>query len=408
MKVVAAMLQYKQAGENMSKQRKIRLLGLVVAGILIVLGVKYFTNLLDFAKLLLDAFKNLIYGAMLAFLLNLSMDPIEKRLRRSKNAHIQKKARPLAMAVSFLILILILVGIITLIVPNMVQAGQVLVKSIPEYGNKLRDFLTKLFKDYPSIQSALSSSNVDWNDLINRILQISSKGLSGLFSSTINIMVSTVNGVVALFVIVVFAIYVLSEKERFVRLYHFFTNLYLTPQKTSVISECLNTLYNTFKAFLVGECIEALILCGMCMIGMFILQMPYALMISIMVGVINMIPMVGAFIGGGIGVFLIFTVSPIKALVFLVFLCIIQQIESNVFFPRIVGNKVGLPGIYVMITIVVGGSLAGVAGMILGVPLVASIYKLAVRYFQKKAQEKEEKAKKEQTLAAKPKIFTRG
>jgi predicted PurR-regulated permease PerM len=144
------------------------------------------------------------------------------------------------------------------------------------------------------------------------------------------------------------------------------------------------------------------------MIGMFILQMPYALMISIMVGVINMIPMVGAFIGGGIGVFLIFTVSPIKALVFLVFLCIIQQIESNVFFPRIVGNKVGLPGIYVMITIVVGGSLAGVAGMILGVPLVASIYKLAVRYFQKKAQEKEEKAKKEQTLAAKPKIFTRG
>jgi predicted PurR-regulated permease PerM len=381
MKVLVGMIQYKQAGENMSKQRKIRLLGVVIAGILIVLGVKYFSNLLDFAKLLLDAFKNLIYGAMLAFLLNLSMDPIEKKLRQSKNVHLQKKARPLAMAASFLILFLILVGIITLIVPNMVQAGQVLVKSIPEYGNKLREFLTKLFKDYPAIQSALSSSNVDWNDLINRILQISSKGLSGLLGSTINIMVSTVNGVVALFVIVVFAIYVLSEKERFVRLYHFFTNLYLTPQKTSVITECLNTLYSTFKAFLIGECIEALILCTMCMIGMFILQMPYAIMISIMVGVINMIPMVGAFIGGGIGVFLIFTVSPVKAVIFLVFLCIIQQIESNVFFPRIVGNKVGLPGIYVMITIVVGGSLAGVAGMLLGVPLMASIYKLAVRYF---------------------------
>ena len=139
-----------------------------------------------------------------------------------------------------------------------------------------------------------------------------------------------------------------------------------------------------------GEIIEAAILTTMCAVGMYILRLPYPPMISILVGVINMIPMVGAFIGGGIGAFIIFTVSPVKCLVFLIFLCVIQQIESNIFFPRIIGNRVGLPGIFVMITIVMGGSLFGIFGMLLGVPLVASVYKIAQIYSRDKAEEKKE------------------
>ena len=118
--------------------------------------------------------------------------------------------------------------------------------------------------------------------------------------------------------------------------------------------------------------------------GMWIFRLPYAPMIGTLVGVTNIIPMIGAFIGGGIGCFLVFTVSPMKALVFLIFLCVIQQFESNVIYPRIVGNSVGLPGIFVTMVIVIGGALAGVAGMVMGIPIAAAVYKLVSQYFVRK------------------------
>ena len=167
----------------------------------------------------------------------------------------------------------------------------------------------------------------------------------------------------------IFAIYVLLEKERFVQLYHRLTNLYLSETVKRRMDRCLNIINQTFSAFIGGQCIEATILGTLCTLGMIILRMPYPAMIGTLVGVINIIPMIGAYIGGAIGMFMVFTVSPIMSLWFLLYLCI--------------------PGIYVMMTVVIFGSLAGIPGMFLGIPTMASVYKIGVLYLNRKERLKE-------------------
>ena len=146
------------------------------------------------------------------------------------------------------------------------------------------------------------------------------------------------------------------------------------------------SLSKTFHSFIGGQFIEACILATLCSVGMLLLRMPYAVMIGIMVGFINIIPMVGAYIGGVVGFLMVLTVSPVQAVIFLVYLVVLQQIESNLIYPKVVGNSVGLPGIYVMISVIVLGSLAGIPGMLLGIPSVASLYKLLRRYITYKEQ----------------------
>lgn len=372
----------------MTMKKKKRYVFLILLLMVVILSIIHFNTIIGYGKMLLQACQSLIFGAMLAYILNLIMGPIQTKLLLSKNSKLQKYSQPISLAIAFVVVILILIAIVTLVVPNLIDAAQVLIKAVPEYSEDLRKFLTKLFNHYPQMQQMLESQDFNWNQVWNRILEWASKGFGGILNSTIDILLGLVNGLVNLFIIVIFSIYVLSDKPRFIRLYHFLTGLYLKPATTYRLTLALRTLDSTFKSFITGECIEATILTVMCMAGMFILQLPYAVMISILVGVINMIPMIGAFIGGGIGVFLIFTVSPIKALIFLVFLCVIQQIESNIFYPKIIGKNIGLPGIYVMMTIVIGGSLWGIAGMVFGVPIVASIYKLLRIYFDRAYQER--------------------
>lgn len=362
-----------------------------MAGVIIVIAILFivnFSTVVGGVQMLWNSLVSLILGAMLAFVLNLIMDPVEKKLKKSDHPFLSKHARGLGILVSLLVVILAIVLILSIIIPNMINAIQVLTKEAPSYFNEIESYLKEIMSKYPLLSNQMDTLNINWKETIEKLLNFIGKGFGFAFDSTINVVTGVISSAVNLFVIVVFAVYVLSEKERFVRLYHFFCSLYLTEKKTCKLTQDLNIINDSFKAFVGGEIIEAAILTTMCTVGMTILQLPYPPMIGVLVGVINMIPMVGAFIGGGIGAFIIFTISPMKCLIFLVFLCIIQQIESNVFFPRIIGNRVGLPGIYVMITIVVGGSLFGVFGMLLGVPIMASVYKIGKNYFVDKAEEK--------------------
>lgn len=377
---------------NMNIFRKYK--NLWMAGVIIVIAILFivnFSTVVSGVQMLWNSIVSLILGAMLAFVLNLIMDPVEKRLKKSDHKFLSAHARGFGILVSLLVVILIMVLILSIIIPNMINAIQVLTKEAPSYFNEIESYLKEIMGRYPLLSNQTDTLNINWKETIEKLLNFVGKGFGFAFDSTINVVTGVVSSAVNLFVIVVFAIYVLSEKERFVRLYHFFCGLYLTERKTCKLTQDLKIINESFKAFVGGEIIEAAILTTMCTVGMYILRLPYPPMIGVLVGVINMIPMVGAFIGGGIGAFIIFTISPMKCLIFLVFLCIIQQIESNIFFPRIIGNRVGLPGIYVMITIVVGGSLFGVFGMLLGVPFMASVYKIARNYFADKAEEKIEK-----------------
>lgn len=372
-----------------------------IVAVIAILFIVNFSVVVSGLQAILNSIKGLLYGAMLAFILNLVMDPVEKRLKKSKRKFLVNHARAIGIFISLLTAILIIALILSIVIPNLISAFTVLTKEAPDYITQIEDLLSKLFEKYPSLQESVKDIQINWSDVAQSLIGFLTKGTSAAsdakstISSTLNIFTSIVGGAVNTFVIVIFAIYVLSEKERFIRLYYFFTDMYLKPAARTRLTRNLRICNQSFKAFVGGEIIEAAILSTMCVVGMLILRLPYATMIGILVGVINMIPFVGAFIGGGIGAFIIFTISPIKCIIFLIFLVVIQQIESNVFFPRVIGSRVGLPGIYVMITIVIGGSLFGVLGMVLGVPLVASLYKIAQIYFKDKARAMKNSCKKE-------------
>lgn len=352
-----------------------------MAGVIIVLAILFIINFSEVVSgfnFLLRAVSSLLGGAALAFILNLIMDPVEVFLRKSNKPFFQKNARSLALTCSYLVALLVIILVLSIIIPNLINAIKMLTREAPNYFINLDDLFHSLLKRYPYLEEMFKNVRIDWKQTVETVINFITKGSvqTNMMSSTMNIVSSVVGSIVNLFLIVVFASYVLSDKERFVKGYYTLTDLFMSPEKRVHLTRNLRIINQSFKSFIMGEILEACILSTMCIIGMLILRLPYATMIGILVGVINMIPMVGAFIGGGIGAFIIFTVSPSKCLIFLIFLCVIQQIESNIFFPRVVGNKVGLPGIFVMMTIVIGGSLFGVPGMILGVPLVAAGYKI--------------------------------
>lgn len=360
-----------------------KLIGVLVAAVLFILN---FSQVMAFLKAVWMAAMPLLLGGCLAFILNLIMAPLEQWFRRY-SPKMEKKARPLSITISIFIFLGIIALLCVLVLPQLVESIQLLVKTIPDYVSDLQGFLSRVFKDHPQIADAINSLNIDWNSVFQKVTGFLSSGVQGALNSAVNVVSSLTTATVNSIIMLIFAIYLLADKERFVRMYHRLCALYLTREREAYLTHVLCTFDRSFRAFVIGQCTEALILGVTCTLGMMLLQLPYAPMIGTMVGVTNIIPMIGAFIGGGIGCFLVFTVSPMKALIFLVFLCIIQQIESNAIYPRIVGNSVGLPGIYVTIVIVIGGSLAGIAGMVLGIPIAAAIYKLTGEYFARKEKE---------------------
>lgn len=364
---------------------KKRNLWIYIFGItIIIIGLIKLDTLISMVSILWNACRVLVFGAMMAFVINLVMAKIEKRLNFMK-----KGKRATSLLLSLILIFLFVYFLITLVVPSLSEAIGVIVQVLPKYFENAQKFLVDLFENNPQLANSINNLDIDWKNLIQSGINVLSTGVTNVVGTTFNVVTVIVNSVFNFVLMFIFAIYVLLEKERFVQLYHRLTKLYLSETVKRRMDRCLNIINQTFSAFIGGQCIEATILGTLCTLGMIILRMPYPAMIGTLVGVINIIPMIGAYIGGAIGMFMVFTVSPIMSLWFLLYLCILQQIESNVIYPHVVGNSVGLPGIYVMMTVVIFGSLAGIPGMFLGIPTMASVYKIGVLYLNRKERLKE-------------------
>ena len=369
-------------GEVLMKKRN---LWIYIFGItIIIIGLIKLDTLISMVSILWNACRVLVFGAMMAFVINLVMAKIEKRL-----GFMKKGKRATSLLLSLILIFLFVYFLITLVVPSLSEAIGVIVAVLPKYFENTQKFLVNLFENNPQLAESINNLDINWKNLIQSGINVLSTGVTNVVGTTFNVVTIIVNSVFNFVLMFIFAIYVLLEKERFVQLYHRLTNLYLSETVKRRMDKCLNIINQTFSAFIGGQCIEATILGTLCTLGMIILRMPYPAMIGTLVGVINIIPMIGAYIGGAIGMFMVFTVSPIMSLWFLLYLCILQQIESNVIYPHVVGNSVGLPGIYVMMTVVIFGSLAGIPGMFLGIPTMASVYKIGVLYLNRKERLKE-------------------
>lgn len=371
-----------RGGEVLMNKRN---LWIYIFGItIIIIGLIKLDTLISMVSILWNACRVLVFGAMMAFVINLVMAKIEKRL-----GFMKKGKRATSLLLSLILIFLFVYFLITLVVPSLSEAIGVIVAVLPKYFENTQKFLVNLFENNPQLAESINNLDINWKNLIQSGINVLSTGVTNVVGTTFNVVTVIVNSVFNFVLMFIFAIYVLLEKERFVQLYHRLTNLYLSEIVKRRIDKCLQIINQTFSAFIGGQCIEATILGTLCTLGMIILRMPYPAMIGTLVGVINIIPMIGAYIGGAIGMFMVFTVSPIMSFWFLLYLCILQQIESNVIYPHVVGNSVGLPGIYVMMTVVIFGSLAGIPGMFLGIPTMASVYKIGVLYLNRKERLKE-------------------
>lgn len=383
--------------ENKEKRKLISkwLIGIFSACILIYLGVGHMSTVGKALSWLFSLVFPLFLGSIFALVLNVPMRPIEKKLFEKK-ANPPKCRRPLAILLSLLLVLGIFIGIAFLVIPELINAIGVVVSNLNSGMDQLAVMDENLDWSQIPYGVELSKIDVDWIQLKQQLQQWLVKFSNNIMDSVVSSLGSVAGSIVDFFVALVFSIYLLSNKEKLKRQVIRLINVWLPKQFGNIVIHVSSVCGETFHHFITGQATEAIILGTLCTIGMLILRLPYAPMIGSLVGVTAIVPYVGAYIGAFVGAFMIFTVNPFKALLFLIFLVILQQIEGNVIYPRVVGAKINLPAMWVLAAITVGGNLAGPAGMLLGVPAASSAYALLREATEHKEQRNKAQLKNNQ------------
>lgn len=347
---------------------------------LLFLLMHYWTSFTTAAGVALDAARPLFWGCAIAYVVNIPMTFLEKRLEpRCKKEAARKLCRPVCMLLAFLCIFLIAVLIVQMIVPELIGCLQILLKELPGVLDSASLWLEENLQVSALLEggnSLFQGSETDWQETFAKVVNILLNGLGGVMGAATSIISSVFSTVVTLTVGLVFAIYLLLGKERLRRQFGRLFIRYLPEKVIKKSYHVADVLDQSFHSFIVGQCTEAVILGLLCMAGMLLLRLPYAAMIGCLVGFTALIPIAGAYIGAVVGAFMIFTVSPVKAVIFIVYLVALQQLEGNLIYPRVVGSSIGLPGVWVLAAVTVGGGVLGIGGMLLGVPLAAAVYQM--------------------------------
>ncbi len=341
---------------------------------LLYLAVTYWSSVSYIAKLAYGAAFPLLLGMVIAYLLNILMSFYERKLFLKESKIGSKVKRPLCMILAILTLIAILTLVVGLVLPQFISCIKVLFAQIPPAIDAL--LKNPVVMDIIPKNWEQTLSSIDWQNTFSKVLTYLTSGLGDVMGFTVSAVSTVFSSVVTFFLSVIFALYLLMSKERLCAQVVRVIKTYLKPSWYQKIFYILSVCNSCFKSYIVGQCTEAVILGSLCAIGMAILRLPYATMIGALVGLTALIPVAGAYIGACVGAVMILTVSPMKAIIFVVFLVILQQMEGNLIYPRVVGSSVGLPGLWVLSAVTIGGGLGGVFGMLIGVPITAALYRI--------------------------------
>lgn len=358
---------------NEMKQEMKKMLGIAGALIIVFLVVRYWTKLESVFSLAVNAGMPLIIGCVMAYVINILMRWYEKWYTKLFKVEVAKNIRRIVcLILAFLSLGGIIFLIVNLVLPELINCIASFIRLIPGALAMLVEFVgeEQILKIFPQLQEGFDISS-QAEQLIKTVLG----GVGGAVDSIVSAVSSAVSVVVNVVIGLIFSLYVLIEKEKLGGQCRKLISTYL-PKISEKIFYVTTVFDESFHSFIVGQCIEAVVLGGLCVAGMLILQFPYAVMIGVFIGFTALIPIAGAYIGAVVGVVMILTVSPIQALQFLVFILILQQVEGNLIYPKVVGQSIGLPGIWVLTAITIGGGVLGVGGMLLAVPIFASLYRL--------------------------------
>ena len=357
-----------------------KLLLIITFTVLLYLGLTNFSKVANIVKSAIGIVSPFILGLCIAFivgmLLNFLEDKWDRVFKKNKSKILYKLKRPICICISFAIIIGAIFILIFMIVPEVGRTVTEVSKNIPNYIERLEHWWNQMSKELENIYVTLPEIDIDWKQVGATIADFLTRGSKSIFSTTVGITTSIFGGIFSFIVGFIFSIYILFQKENLSRQIKKILYAYLKEDTVKSILSIAKMAGVTFSKFVTGQLTEAIIIGLLCFIGMKIFSIPYATMISTLIGFTALIPLVGAFIGTAFGAVMILMVDPVKALWFIVFIIILQQLEGNIIYPRIVGKSVGLPGLWVLVAITVGGSLLGIFGMLLSVPICSVLYAL--------------------------------
>ena len=376
---------------ELNKKNIKRILLLVACSIILYWALN---NLSTLGKLLgsfFSLFSPLLIGAGIAYVMNLLLKAIERlwdmALKKAPELWRVKLKRPICLTATILLFLGIIFAIFFILIPRLEEAGSTLIANVPGYITQIQNWWGSLVDFAAGHGVTLPELSMNVEDATKFISKILSSDSSNVVNTTIDITTSILGALVNILLALVFSVYMLAQKETLISQSRRLLLVALPRKAGQRTMHILKLTNNAFSSFVTGQVTEAFILGSLCCIGMLILRLPYALPVSVIISFTSLIPIFGAWIGAATGAFLIVFVSPIKALTFLIFLLILQQVEGNLIYPKVVGKSVGLPGLWVLAAVTIGGGIFGMLGMLLGVPICSVIYALVQDFIRSQPTE---------------------
>ena len=359
-------------------KKTIRNLFFIALGCILVYFILNETDKLGAAwSALMGVLSPFILGAAIAFILNVPMRGIEAKLGKIKSTGLRRAA---AIVLTLLAFVVVIVGVVLLLVPQIGETVQILGPRIVAFFQRIQESVLGFLKENPDLLNTVNSfidlETLDFGGIIEKIMNVLGNSMSSIASGTLNMVGGITGALVDGFIGLVFAFYCLASKETLGRQGRKVLYAFLPERISDETLRILSLTNRTFSNFISGQCVEACILGGLFAVALFILRMPYITLISVLIAVTALVPLVGGFVGCFLGAFFILVNDPMQALIFVIVFLVIQQIEGNLIYPKVVGGSIGLPGMWVLVAVTIGGDLMGVVGMFLMIPLSSVLYTL--------------------------------
>lgn len=371
--------------------RKLR--GLIVFTLVILVGLLRFDVVLDAVGFLLHILFPFLLGGAIAFVLSVPMNRIDQRLfgKAKEGSKLDKASAPLSLVITLVLVLAVLSLVVIVVLPELGSTIAMLGKTLPEKVPALLKKIEALFANNPNLILYIEEleSSLNWDEILNQMVTFFRIGANTMLDSTISVATGIVSGVGTFFIAFVFACYILLQQTFLRRQMTKLFFAYLKEKHAQEVLRICSLTYRTFSNFLTGQCMEAVILGLMFFIAMTIFRFPFAVLVGVLIAFTALIPIFGAFIGCFVGAFLILTVDPKQALFFVIMFLVLQQIEGNLIYPKVVGGSIGLPAIWVLAAVSLGGSLFGVVGMLVFIPIVSVLYTLLKENVNKRLDEKQ-------------------
>ena len=331
-----------------------------------------------------DILAPFLTGAAIAFILNVPMRSIERGMKKVKN---DKFRRLLALLVTFICVLLVLALVFILLIPQVIETVETLLPQMKNFVMNSGTAIYNYIESDPELMKWAKDSgllSLDWAAFVEKAIAFLGSSVSTILGGTFSAINVVTSFIVDLIIAIVFAVYCLFQKETLIRQGKKLLFAIVPEKFADEVIRILRLSNITFSNFLSGQCLEVLILGGMFAVSMAIFGMPYIPLVSLLVAVTAFIPIVGAFAGCIIGAFLILVSNPVQALIFVAMFLVIQQIEGNMIYPRVVGTSIGLSGMWVLLAVAVGGSVFGIAGMFLMIPVASVLFTLLKEFANKR------------------------